>query len=81
MLTTALDVNLALVGVAQNDVFKKIAGWGLLLTAPMMVASWYGMNFHDMPELGAPFAYPVLGGATLGACILLYILLRRAKWL
>jgi magnesium transporter len=39
------------------------------------------MNFHDMPELGAPFAYPVLGGATLGACILLYILLRRAKWL
>jgi magnesium transporter len=81
MLTTAMDVNLALVGVAQNDVFKKIAGWGLLLTAPMMVASWYGMNFHDMPELGAPYAYPVLVTVTVGMCILLYVLLRRAKWL
>jgi magnesium transporter len=81
MLTTAMDVNLALVGVAQNDVFKKIAGWGLLLTAPTMIASWYGMNFRDMPELDTAYAYPVLGGATLGVCILLYILLRRAKWL
>jgi magnesium transporter len=76
-----MDVNLALVGIAQNDVFKKIAGWGLLLTAPMMIASWYGMNFHDMPELGAAHAYPITLGATTALCILLYVLLKRAKWL
>lgn len=81
MLTSAMDVNLALVGVAQNDVFKKIAGWGLLLTAPMMVASWYGMNFRDMPELDAAHAYPVTAFATAALCILLYILLKKAKWL
>lgn len=81
MLTSAMDVNLALVGVAQNEAFKRIAGWGLLLTAPMMIASWYGMNFHDMPELGAPHAYPVTIGLTAALCILLYGLLKRAKWL
>ncbi len=81
MLTAAMDVNFALVGIAQNDAFKRIAGWGLLLTAPMMIASWYGMNFHDMPELGAAYAYPITIGATLGICILMYIFLRRAKWL
>lgn len=81
MLTSAMDVNLALVGVAQNDVFKKIAGWGLLLTAPMMIASWYGMNFHDMPELGAAHAYPVTIGLTAALCLGLYALLKRAKWL
>jgi magnesium transporter len=62
-------------------VFKKISGWALLLTAPMMIASWYGMNFHDMPELDTPYAYPVIAAITLTICIVLYILLRRAKWL
>ena len=81
MLTSAMDVNLALVGVAQNDVFKKISGWALLLTAPMMIASWYGMNFKDMPELDTPYAYPVTFGGTVAICAILYILLRRAKWL
>lgn len=81
MLTSAMDVNLALVGITQNDVFKKISGWALLLTAPMMIASWYGMNFHDMPELGMAHAYPVTIAATAAFCILLYILLKRAKWL
>jgi magnesium transporter len=81
MLTAAMDVNLALVGISQNDVFKRIAGWGLLLTAPMMIASWYGMNFHDMPELTAPHGYAIAAGVTLGICAVLYILLRRAKWL
>ena len=81
MLTSAMDVNLALVGIAQNDVFKRIAGWGLLLTAPMLIASWYGMNFRDMPELGTAYAYPLLAGGTAVVCIVLYMLLRRAKWL
>ena len=81
MLTSAMDVNLALVGVAQNDVFKRIAGWGILLTAPMMIASWYGMNFKDMPELDAPHGYPILTVITIVLCVTLYIVLRRAKWL
>jgi len=81
MLTTAMDVNLALVGVAQNDVFKRIAGWGLLLTAPVTIASWYGMNFKDMPELETPYAYPTVFAITVTACVVLYRVLRRAKWL
>jgi magnesium transporter len=81
MLTSAMDVNLALVGIAQNDVFKKIAGWGILLTLPMMIASWYGMNFKDMPELATPYAYPILLICTLLACVCLYLVLRRFRWL
>ena len=81
MLTSAMDVNLALVGVAQNDVFKRIAGWGILLTAPMMIASWYGMNFKDMPELDAPHGYPILAIVTIIICATLYFVLRKQKWL
>ena len=81
MLTSAMDVNLALVGVAQNDVFKRIAGWGILLTAPMMIASWYGMNFKDMPELDSPHGYPILAIVTIIICATLYFVLRKQKWL
>lgn len=81
MLTAAISVNLALVGVAQNEVVKRLAGWAALLAAPTLIASWYGMNFHDMPELDRAGAYPMLIGFTICVCIALYFVLRRAKWL
>ena len=39
------------------------------------------MNFHDMPELAKPYAYPIIIGITVVVCISLYIVLKRAKWL
>ena len=44
-------------------------------------ASWYGMNFHHMPELDKPWGYGVIIGVTLSICGGLFWLLRRAKWL
>jgi magnesium transporter len=81
MLTVAMNVNLAMVSVAQNEVVKRLAGWAALLAAPTLLASWYGMNFHHMPELDKPWAYPAMITVTAGICALLYWVLRRAKWL
>ena len=80
MLSAALTVNLSLVTVRQNEVVKRLAGWAGLLGIPTLVASWYGMNFHNMPELGEPWAYPAIITITVLICVGLYILLRRAKW-
>jgi len=81
MLTIAMNVNLALVTVAQNDVVKRLAGWAALLAAPTLMTSWYGMNFHHMPELEGAYAYPFMIGMTLVICASLYVVLKRAKWL
>ena len=81
MLTAAMDVNFALVGIAQNETFRRIAGWGLLLTAPTMIASWYGMNFQGMPELSSTHGYVATFGGTVALCVLLYVLLKKARWL
>jgi magnesium transporter len=51
MLTTAMQVNLALVTVRQNEVVKRLAGWGAILAIPTVMFSLYGMNFKVMPEL------------------------------
>ncbi len=81
MLTTAIQVNLALVTVGQNEVVKRLAGWGAILAIPTVIFSMYGMNFKFMPELGGKFAYPLVVGATASACALLYRRLVRAGWI
>ena len=81
MLTVAMNVNLALVSVSQNEVVKRLAGWAALLAAPTLMTSWYGMNFHHMPELDKTWGYPAMIVLTLAICAGLYVVLRRAKWL
>lgn len=81
MLTAAMSVNLALVTVAQGEIVKRLAGWAGLLAAPTLIASWYGMNFVHMPELGGRYSYWIMIGVTILVCSALFAALRRAKWL
>jgi magnesium transporter len=81
MLNSAMQVNLALVGVSQNEVVKRLAGWGAILAVPTVVFSLYGMNFHWMPELEWKWGYPTAVGFTLVACTLLYRRLRKEGWI
>ncbi|HQX24897.1 MAG TPA: magnesium and cobalt transport protein CorA [Pseudomonadota bacterium] len=81
LVNSALSVNLAMVSVKQGEVVKRLAGWAALLGAPTLIASWYGMNFTHMPELGGRYSYWVLIGITVVAVGSLYRVLKRAKWL
>ena len=81
MLTAAMSVNLALVTVAQGETVKRLAGWAALLAAPTLLTSWYGMNFHHMPELDEPYGYWIMIGVTVAICIVLYFVLKKVKWL
>lgn len=81
MLTTAVQVNLALVTVGQNEVVKRLAGWGAILAIPTVIFSLYGMNFAVMPELKFQYAYPAVIGVTALACGALWRRLHRAGWI
>lgn len=81
MLTAAMQVHLALVTVGQNEVVKRLAGWGAILALPTMVFSLYGMNFKHMPEMDWPYSYPAVMGGLAVACALLYGRLKKAGWL
>ena len=80
MLTTAMQVNLALVANNQNEVVKRLAGWGAILAIPTVVFSLYGMNFEWMPELKWKAGYPLAVAVTVLGCALVYRRLRRAAW-
>lgn len=81
MLATAMQVHLATITVRQNEVVKRLAGWGAILAIPTMVFSLYGMNFKHMPELAYGFSYPAVLGSVFIACLALYIRLKRIDWL
>jgi magnesium transporter len=81
MLISAMQVHLTFETVRQNEVVKRLAGWGAILAIPTMVFSWYGMNFKHMPELDWEYSYPaVVGGVVIGSGLLFWRL-KRAGWL
>lgn len=81
ILTAALEANLQIASLRQNEVTKKLAGWAAILAVPTAVAGVYGMNFRHMPELGWRFGYPLVMAAIAVACGYLYYRFRRAGWL
>ncbi|KRG69850.1 magnesium/cobalt transporter CorA [Pseudoxanthomonas dokdonensis] len=81
MLTSAMNLNLSLVTLAQGETVKRLGAWAALLAAPTLITSWYGMNFHHMPELDGRHAYPLLIVAVAGVCGGLYWWFKRARWL
>lgn len=81
MLIAAMQVHLTFETVRQNEVVKRLAGWGAILAIPTMVFSWYGMNFKHMPELDWEYSYPSVVGGVLVGSLLLYWRLKRSGWL
>ena len=81
LLTSALEANLALVSVRQNDVIKEISSWAAIITVPTFIASVYGMNFEHMPELKSPLGYPLALLAMLAAVIVLRRFFKRIGWM
>jgi len=95
LLTNILQVNATLVGQRQNEEMarmteagfeqneqvKRISSWAAIFFAPSFIASVYGMNFENMPELSWPLGYPfaLLLMALLSG--LLYLAFKRKGWL
>ena len=81
LLASALDANLAMTSIRQNEVMKLLAGWAAILAVPTLLAGIWGMNFQHMPELDPAWAYPAALGLIIGIMALLYGRFRRAGWL
>jgi len=80
-LTTAIQVNLALIGISDNEVTKRLAAWGALITVPTLIAGIYGMNFKHMPELDWTIGYPLAIFSMFAIDALLFLRFRRVKWI
>ena len=53
-----LDATLGLINNTQNNIIKVLTVVSVVGVPPTLVASIYGMNFKDMPELNWSYGYP-----------------------
>jgi len=79
--TTALEANLSLMSVAQNEHMKRLAAWAAMIGVPTMIAGIYGMNFRNMPERGWQYGYVGSLAIMVLACAGLYAGFRKSGWL
>src|SRR3954447_17568542 len=81
LLSTVLQANMAVISVEQNNVVRKISAWAGIITVPTFIASFYGMNIHNMPELRWQHAYALVVALMLAAAVTLFVSFKRAGWL
>ena len=79
--TTAIQVNLAMINLADTEVTKRLAAYAALVAVPTMIAGVYGMNFEHMPEIKWSFGYPFALGVMVALDVYLFRRFRRAGWL
>jgi len=77
----AMQVNLSVVTIDENDVTKKLAAWGGIFAAATAMVGVWGMNFNTMPELTWKYGYPAALGLITAVCVVLYFRFKRAGWL
>ncbi len=81
MLATAIQVNLGMISLSENEVTKKLAAWAAIIAVPTMVAGIYGMNFKHMPELDWEYGYALAVAVMAVTDIWLYVRFKKARWL
>ncbi len=76
-----LDATLGLINLAQNDIIKLFSVLAVIFMPPTVIASIYGMNFKEMPELEWRYGYPLALCIMICAAVLPYVFFRWKKWL
>ena len=76
-----LDAMLGVVNLEQNNIIKLFSVMAVVLMPPTLIASIYGMNFKDMPELEWHLGYPIAILAMLAAAIGPYMYFKWKNWL
>ena len=80
-ITFVLDALLGVVNLEQNNIIKLFSVMAVVLMPPTLIASIYGMNFKDMPELEWTHGYPLALVAMLAAAVVPYLIFKWKKWL
>lgn len=76
-----LDATLGMISIEQNDIIKIFSIVAVILLPPTLIASIYGMNFHNMPELSWHFGYPYALILMILSAWLPFRYFKRKRWL
>jgi magnesium transporter len=76
-----MDATVGFININQNKIIKIFSVASVALLPPTLIASIYGMNFRNMPELEQAWGYPFALGLMLVSVAAPFIYFRRKGWL
>lgn len=76
-----LDATLGMINIEQNAIIKIFSVVAVAFLPPTLVASSYGMNFVNMPELEWTYGYPMAIGLMILSAVVPLWFFRRRGWL
>jgi magnesium transporter len=76
-----LDATLGFINIEQNEIVKTLTIASVVGIPPVLVVGIYGMNFHDMPELGWRYGYPMSLALIVVTAALPLVWFKRRGWL
>ncbi|HSB23771.1 MAG TPA: magnesium/cobalt transporter CorA [Burkholderiaceae bacterium] len=76
-----MDATVGFININQNKIIKIFSVASVALLPPTLIASIYGMNFQEMPELRLPWGYPLALLLMLASVVAPFIYFRRKGWL
>lgn len=79
-LTGILQVYLNMSSNQTGEVVKLLTLITVITTPLMMIGTWYGMNFKDMPELEHAHAYPTAALVMVASTAATYWYFKKKKW-
>lgn len=80
-ITFLLDAVLGVVNIEQSRIIKIFSVVAVVFLPPTLVASIYGMNFHNLPELSWSFGYPMSLGLMVISAVLPYLYFKWRGWM
>lgn len=75
------DTFLGFVNIEQNKIIKMFTVISVIFMPPTLIASVYGMNFVDMPEINWAYGYEFSIGMMILAVVVILYYFKRKKWL
>ncbi|HEY4952289.1 MAG TPA: magnesium/cobalt transporter CorA [Verrucomicrobiae bacterium] len=79
-LTGILQVYLNMSSNQTGEVVKLLTMITVITTPLMMIGTWYGMNFRDMPELTWQHGYTIAAICMLVSTLATYLYFKKKKW-
>jgi len=77
----SVDATLGMINLAQNNTVRIVSVVTALFLPPTLIASMYGMNFANMPELDKSWGYPFALGLMVASAAGTWAFFKWKDWL
>jgi magnesium transporter len=80
-LLVSFDLYLNKSASEANEGIKILTALTAITLPPIVVGTWYGMNFKHMPGLNSPVGHTVALAVTLVSTAVMYVWCKRRRWI